>query len=75
MIHMKCQDLFSLKKKKMSAAVVIGALRVKGDFIWSYVASDENALSINTICNGICDLHDWKNTTLQLLHLCSLSNF
>ena len=32
MIHMKCQDLFSLKnkKKKLSyAAVVIGALRVK----------------------------------------------
>ena len=35
MIHMKCQDLFSLKKKKKkkkkmsSAAVVIGALRVK----------------------------------------------
>ena len=32
MIHMKCQDLFSLKKKKKkemsSAAVVIGALRV-----------------------------------------------
>ena len=38
MIHMKCQDLFSLKNKKKkkikkklsSAAVVIGALRVKG---------------------------------------------
>ena len=39
MIHIKCQDLFSLKynkknnKKKhqmLSAAVVIGALRVKG---------------------------------------------
>ena len=27
MIHMKCQDLFSLKKKMSSAAVVIGALR------------------------------------------------
>ena len=34
-IHMKCQDLFSLKKKikkkLSSAAVVIGALRVKED--------------------------------------------
>ena len=33
MIHMKCQDLFSLKKKKkkkiVSAAVVIGPLGVK----------------------------------------------
>ena len=35
MIHMKCQDLFSKKKKKniyfklLSAAVEIGALRVK----------------------------------------------
>ena len=30
MIHMKCRDLFSLKKKKLlSAAVVIGAFRVK----------------------------------------------
>ena len=32
MIHIKYQDLFSLKKKKIkmsSAAVVIGALRVK----------------------------------------------
>ena len=31
MIRMKCQDLFSLKKKMSSAAVVIGALRVKID--------------------------------------------
>ena len=34
MIHMKCQDLFSEKKKYLkvsSAAVVIGALRVKND--------------------------------------------
>ena len=36
MIHMKCQDLFSRKKKKMylkmpSAAVVIGALKVKNN--------------------------------------------
>ena len=27
-IHMKCQDLFSLKIKMLSAAVVIGALRI-----------------------------------------------
>ena len=33
-IHMKCQDLFSLeKKKKSSAAVVPGALKVNGQDI------------------------------------------
>ena len=36
MIHMKCQDLFSLKSKVnlFSAAAVIGALRVKSKIKW-----------------------------------------
>ena len=39
MIHMKCQDLFSKKKKNLkvsSAAVLKGALRVKFVIQWSH---------------------------------------
>ena len=55
MIHMKCQDLFSLKNKKkknkkklLSAAVAIGALRVKGGgivFYWRRGFMDLNHIS------------------------------
>ena len=45
MIHMKCQDLFSLKKKKkkkmLSAAVVTGALRVNCFAGYEYIAQDK----------------------------------
>ena len=46
-IHMKCQDLFSLKnnnkKKLSSAAVVIGALRIKRNI---YIFSSNNSVKI-----------------------------
>ena len=55
MIHMKCQDLFSLKIKQeffrmLSATILLGALRVKADCPWLLFCLHKLSLPEFMIC-------------------------
>ena len=61
---MKCQDLFSLKnnkKKKLSSAVVIGALRVKTTpLIRPFLGSPKDGPNAASLLNTCAQLKYWE---------------
>ena len=73
MIHMKCQDLFSLKNKKKnkkklsSAAVVIGALRVNNILTDEYFSCNVGFDNMILILNSL--IPDFLKWTLPSLNL------
>ena len=69
-IHLKCQDLFCLKKKKKmsSAAVVIGTLRVSLDFCCTCISMISDLGLQVSVCSFVCVLMSAAAFTLNEIY-------